>query len=394
MQLRAMDCSDIPSLGNGGGSGLLLSLPQSDLVMKVGKHGKTFSSTQAKTTSAVKRADLVLFRLPAVGGQGGGGGGWNDNSITLADELLAGRCHVLANDRSATLVARTASVGLVAVGTSNALVVWRRPPVTGGGGTEDDNGGGGWDAEGGGETGPSDRKRRRATTPCRLIQPGGSGASFLVGQPHEPDPREVLRFFLGAAGGNTVGGSNSTGVTYSTSTLANLFQCSDHQIRSALRCGVPNVVATSGTPDGHVSSDEEEGEGAVVAEDHWRLIADDDVLYGQQALVQTLCEEDAASGVASNANDNINGTSTLASLTLGVSRRLLPLLLEEEDGDASTAGTGKAGRRSEKERRARAIAQKTVLLAQRGTGEGRVLRQRSRVTVDPQKVRCEARPAM
>ena len=33
-------------------------------------------------------------------------------------------------------------------------------------------------------------------TPCRLIQPGGSGSSFLVGQAHKLDPNELSRFFV------------------------------------------------------------------------------------------------------------------------------------------------------------------------------------------------------
>ena len=202
-------------------AGVLLSLPQSDLT---GNNNK----------GVLQKADLVLFQLP--------------QNTELQEDFYAGNCQLLANEHAASLVSPSSSYRLVTVGTSNTLVVWKSREESSSSKVTDD------------EASPPPAKKQKSTatkttTACRLIQPGGSGASFLIGQEHPVQPSEVLQWFeqqkeLHKQQQN--GGSNIATIGVPTSALANHFQCSELEMRVAL-WSIPSVVGigTSSDCDGN-----------------------------------------------------------------------------------------------------------------------------------------------
>lgn len=279
----------------------------------IGKGNDRNKNNSMKTTT--KRADLVLFEMPKC------------KKGDYRKDLLEGRCKILANGQYASLVTPSTSLKLVTVGTSNALIVWNKDDVN---------------------PGEEHLKKRRKTDttiktttttmvgPSRLIQPGGSGSSFLVGQPRDLDPMELSQFFEKRQAGRPDGDA-TTIASISTKELCNKFQVAPNEIWEAM-LWIPSVV--SNYED--INSISKEGK---EREESWQLVPEEDVLFGQRALLETLCEDDDEST-----------TTTVETMAVKVSRRLLPLLL---DRGAPETGNSNA----EKEDRCLAIARKTVLLS-------------------------------
>ena len=302
----------------------LLCLPQCDVERpdtggsKSGIKGMGLSSAKTKNKSiktTAKRADLVLFELPKTG--------------NTRQDLLEGRCKILANGQYASLVTPSTSLKLVTVGTSNALVVWNKD-IAPSSSSNDENNAASVNTE---EESPT-KKRKTEKTPvasCRLVQPGGSGSSFLVGQPRDLDPKELSHFFT----------NRGLDTSISTSELCNLFQVPPKQIWETM-LWIPSVVSKY---DGK--------------EESWHLIPEEDILFGQQALVETLCEEDDnfhdENDDGKTASDE-STTVTIETMAKKVSTNLLPLLLERTSPETGTD-------ENEKESRCLAIARKTVLLS-------------------------------
>ena len=306
----------------------LLCLPKCDVerpdigASRTGK-GIDIKSKNKSIKTTAKRADFVLFELP------------NRKQGKIHEDLLEGRCKILANGKYASLVTPSTSLKLVTVGSSNALVVWNKDIIT-----HNDNNSSSANTNTDLEDESPTKRRKINTTapmtvaPCRLIQPGGDGSSFLVGQPRDLDPMELSQFFAKRGFDDSI----------STSKLCNLFQVAPNQIWDAM-LWIPSVV----------SKHED------LSEDSWQLVPDEDVLFGQRALVETLCEEDDN---FSNEDDHYDGnnisdqstTVTIETMAVNVCRRLLPLLLERSSPET---GNGE----KEKESRCLAIARKTVLLS-------------------------------
>lgn len=299
--------------------GTLLCLPQCDVQRpdtgaskSVGKGigiGSNTTSQNKSMKTTAKKADLVLFELP--------------KCKKTRNDLMDGRCKILANAQYASLVTPSTSLKLVTVGTSNALVVWNKNIP------RDENKDANVNPSGESVLTESPTKRRKtnATTsvaPCRLIQPGGSGSSFLVGQSRDFDPIELSEFFL----------KQGLESTISTSKLCNLFQVAPNQIWDAM-LAIPYVV----------SKYENNGN---KKEQVWQLITEEDVLFGQRALVETLCEEDDPTD-----DSTIVTIETMASK---VCPRLSPLLFEKASSETHNNA-------EENESRCMAIARKTVLLS-------------------------------
>jgi Sister chromatid cohesion protein Dcc1 len=302
-----------------GNSGILLSLPQSDLPNK-----PTKPSTSSIT--ATKKADLVLFQLPT--------------SEQFQKDLYEGNCQILANSKSASLVSSTTSYKLVTVGTSNTLVVWKDGKKPKKNKIEDDD-----DPS---LSTPTKRiKPTSLVTSCRLIQPGGSGASFLVGQQQNVNPNDLCRWFEqrrqqhnGTAGGMVA-----------TSTLCNLFQASKVEILSALS-KVAIIVAIQQSSE----------------EQYWQLVPDEEVMLGQRALTELLVEETML--------EDYNTALRLEDVANGISERLLQLLWDQDTKVDAHLGTN--------EERSLAIARKTAFLAQ--TNQSKRSYSSKMVHLDPDKV--------
>jgi len=331
--------------------GILLSLPQCDMerpdsgVNKTGRNGIGIGNKKKSMKTTAKRADLVLFELPQT------------KKGNLRKDLLEGRCKILANGQFASLVTPSTSLQLVTVGTSNALVVWKKDNTIDG---NNDTNHAPSDRADTGEESPM--KRRRIATaisstvaPCRLIQPGGRGCSFLVGQPHDLDPKELSHFFAKqhVTTPSITHDNAATTVSVSTSELCNLFQVAPNQIWKAM-LWIPSVVSKN-------EDTKSNGKEGKEKEETWQLVPEEEVLFGQRVLVETLCEDDDNFG---NHYDDCDGKKlgdestivTMETMSVKVSRRLLPLLME-----TSSSITGNSG--SDKEHRCLAIARKTVLLA-------------------------------
>jgi hypothetical protein len=316
---------------------ILLSLPQCDMERPdsggskigsaVGVGNSTNKNKSVKTTA--KRADLVLFELPKF------------EKGTSRKDLLAGRCKILGNGRCASLVTPSTSLQLVTVGSSNALVVWNKDNASNG--TNDTNYASS-DHDNPGKESPTKRRKFASTTPatvtpCRLIQPGGSGSSFLVGQPRDFDPMELSHFFATLQLPSSDGDATVTN-SISTHELCKLFQVAPKQIWDAM-LWIPSVVSYE-----DVNSNGKE---------MWMSVPEEEVLFGQRALVETLCEEDDVSKYDEGDDKNL-GDETIESMAVKVRRRLLPLLLETTSSDTRNGV-------SDKESRSLAIARKTVLLS-------------------------------
>jgi len=301
---------------------ILLCLPQCDVQRpdtgaskSVGKGMGIGSNTKNQNKSVkttAKKADLVLFELP--------------KCKKTRSDLMDGRCKILANAQYASLVTPSNSLKLVTVGTSNALVVWNKDIP------RDENQDANVASSGDNDLTESPTKRRKMNTtisvaPCRLIQPGGSGSSFLVGQSREFDPMELSEFFLNQGLESTI----------STSKLCNLFQVAPNQIWEAM-LWIAFVV----------SKYEHDGSEGTEKEEVWQLVTEEDVLFGQRALVETLCEEDDPS-------DESTAVS-METMAAKVCERLSPLLFEKTSTETQNSA-------EENESRCMAIARKTVLLA-------------------------------
>ena len=147
---------------------------------------------------------------------------------------------------------------------------------------------------------------------------------------------------------------NPNGSIISTKELCNLFQVSPPQIqRAMLRIStiisfVKNTVVKN---EGENNSKDEEEEQEV---EYWALVLEEEVLFGQRALVDTLCEEDDIDGDMMTIND----------MTEKVSQRLLPLLMDLGDAHQSHNSDSAADNKINRtEYRSLAIAHKTLLLA-------------------------------
>ena len=330
--------------------GTLLSLPQCDLERPEeeasGSIGKNSSFGIGKDKRSIKttakRADLVLLEFP------------RSRKEDFEKQILKGNCKVLANGQYASLVTPSSSVKLVAVGTSNALVVWNSDNAR----SENKNKSQAPSSHiEPGEESPTKRFRLdTAASPtsvaCRLIQPGGSGSSFLVGQPRDLDPKELLHFFKKRQVGASIETDNPI-VSISTNDLCNLFQAAPSQIWEAM-LRIPSVVSKYEdiNIDGNEGNEKKET---------WCLVPEEEILFGQRALIETLCEDDDNLG---NDDDDENhhrdGSTkvTIENMAVMVSRRLLPLLLET---------TASSGDDNDKKDRCLAIARKTVLVSSKSS---------------------------
>ncbi len=298
--------------------GALLCLPQCDVerpdtgASKSGIKGMDIGSKSKnksiKTTA--KRADLVLFELPKC------------KTGKIRQDLLEGRCKILANGQYASLVTPSTSLKLVTVGTSNALVVWNKDiaPIS-----NDENNAASVNTDPEQES-PTKRRKTEKTpvASCRLVQPGGSGSSFLVGQPRDLDPKELSHFFT----------NMGLDASISTNELCNLFQVPPKQIWETM-LWIPSVV----------SKYEERNNGK---EELWQLVPEEDILLGQRALLETLCDQD------DNFEEDTVSMGNWADWK--VSEYLLPYLLERTSPETGSD-------ENEKESRCLAIARKTVLLS-------------------------------
>ena len=203
----------------------LLILPQSDLKRST-------------------RPDLVLMALP------------NEN---VQQALVRGECKLLTNSKSSSLVLPTTSYLLTTVGTSNTLVVY---PETKKKETEENN--------------PNKRiKLDMNIQSCRLIHPGGSGASFLSLEQKNLSSNDI-RSFLEQQQQEE---ESSSSKKYLVRDLALEFQCSIKEIQQVLET-LPCVLLESTQ-----TKQQDQGGYAVT------LLTEEQVLQAQRALLQALCEE-------------------------------------------------------------------------------------------------------
>eukprot|EP00536_Pseudo-nitzschia_multiseries_P000057 jgi/Psemu1/321427/estExt_fgenesh1_pg.C_20041 len=314
--------------------GILLSLPRCDVErpdIAVGRGGSGMgksvgvggNQTKKSMKTTAKRPDLVLFQLPKTNTKKG-----SEKTNTIRDDLFRGRCQIMASAQSASLVTPSTSLQLVTVGTSNALVVWKKE--------EDDD-----DDDESGRSGAGDEspmKRRKiintatatttttttsTVTPCRLIQPGGSGSSFLVGQSREIDPDELSRFFVERAKNKNTNASKNKNKNadpvVSTHELCNLFQIAPTQLWGAM-LRVPGVA--SHECESKFETTNERKREREQRTEWWLPVPEEEVLYGQQALVETLCEEDDEF----DHDDETNSASTALTLeAMAVKERSLAI---------------------------------------------------------------------
>lgn len=340
---------------DGGGGGILLSLPRCDMERPDSGLGNTdnkrFNDIETKISikTTAKKADLVLFQLPKSNSE-------NDGNISskIVDDLWEGRCQIFANNRSASIVTPSTSLQLITVGSSNTMILWKKEEKKN---KKTDNGRG--------EESPMKRLKKgehdddnndddvnndndtstnsTIIKNCRLVQPGGSGSSFLVGQSNKLNPNELSRFFIETAN------SSSNSILTSTSELCNLFQVSPTQLRYAM-LRIPAVVSSVHNDDDNDDDDKEE---------YWELVPEEEVLFGQQALVETLCEEDDDE----DADESPSLKMTIKTMIDEVSQRLLPLLMENDNTKRYNGDDNNKNINNSKERRSLAIARKTLLLA-------------------------------
>mmetsp|Transcript_4916 Transcript_4916/g.12641 ORF Transcript_4916/g.12641 Transcript_4916/m.12641 type:complete len:491 (-) Transcript_4916:377-1849(-) len=330
--------------------GTLLSLPQIDMDQPIGGVSHIGSNMVGKgignkknmsTRTTAKKADLVLFELP------------RNKKGALPKDVLEGRCKILANSQYASIVTPSTSLQLVTIGTSNALVVWNKDMVYD---FNSDTNRTASDSTNSGEESPI--KRRKISTnrlglvaSCRLIQPGGSGSSFLVGQQRDIDPEEILNFFKRQQVSQS-SGKTATVASTSTSELCNLFQVAPNQIWEAM-LWVPFVVSKHK----HISEYDRDHK---QNKEMWELVPEEEILFGQRALVETLCEEDNNFENGDDGNmqscPEHSAVATIEEMAVKVSRRLLPILLESPTSKIDDDD-------SKKKDRCLAIARKTVLLS-------------------------------
>jgi len=383
------------------GGGILLSLPQCDMkrpdtglentddkrLTFGGVSGDIETKTKISIKTTTKKADLVLFQLPKSNSDNDG-----NSSIKIVDDLWEGRCQIFANNRSASIVSSSTSLQLITVGSSNTMILWKKEEEkekkTGNereeespmkrlkkGGHDDD------DDEINNDNDNSNTNNTIITN-CRLVQPGGSGSSFLVGQSNELDPNELSRFFIETAQ------SSSNSIPTSTSQLCNLFQVSSTQLQHAM-LRIPAVVSSV-----HVVHDDKAEKDGVDdndvndVEEYWQLVPEEEVLFGQQALVETLCEEDDDDngGGGGDENESPSSKMTMKTMVDEVSQRLLPLLMENDNSKRYNGGDDNNNINNSKERRSLAIAQKTLLLASLSSSSKKTNFYRRRFKPDTSKI--------
>jgi hypothetical protein len=285
-----------------GNSGILLALPQSDLPNKSTKRSSSSSSSVIRT----KPSDLVLFQLPT--------------SEQFQQDLYEGKCQILASNKSASLVSPTTSYKLVTVGTSNTLIVWKDDKNPKGNDLEEDEPS---------SSPPTKRiKPTSSVTSCRLIQPGGSGASFLVGQTCELKPRDLCQWFEQR---HQQHNNVTVADMVSTSILCKLFQASKVEILTALS-QIAVIVALQ-----HCGE-----------EQFWQLVSEEEIMLGQRALAELLVEETIL--------EDSNSVLRLEDVAKGISERLLQLLWDQDSKFDPQLGTN--------EERSLAIARKIAFLTQ------------------------------
>jgi hypothetical protein len=179
-------------------------------------------------------ADLVLIQMPL--------------------ERLA-QSHILANDQRASLITPTSSYQLVTQGTSNTYVVWKHKQKSSGIGANNST-----DDQDDDPDAPSPQKKLKSGTvqACRLVNPGGSGSSFMVGQTPPPLTASDIVPYL-----------KQSGQQYTTLQLAQRLQYSEHEIEQVL-AQLP----------------------VIWIDDCWLLLEEDAIWQAQAAVVQTMCEEE------------------------------------------------------------------------------------------------------
>lgn len=363
--------------------GLLLSLPQSDLPIKSIHSSKgSFGSAagidnhiSSSATTTTKKADLVLFQLPSLS---------NNNDKQFQQDFLHGNCHIVASNQSASLVAPLSSYKLVTIGTSNSLVVWKDDNAASKKSSKKSNSSDDDDDDSTTMSSPPAWKRPKTTTTCttllpvtscRLIQPGGSGSSFLVGQPHSVEPSDVLQWFeqqrqrrqqqQTKKNSTTTTTASTTSMGVSTKTLANLFQASPVELQVALS-QIANIVAVQ---------QQQQPTEVEQLEQYWQLITDENVLLGQRALTEYVVEESAT------VVQDMNYYLRLDDVVKGVAERLVQLMWPDDDDDHHGDGDDVYSR----EDFALAIARKTAFLAQ--TNQSTRKYNARLIYLDPQKVR-------
>jgi hypothetical protein len=179
----------------------------------------------------------------------------NLSSDHVKKALIDGECKLMTNSKSSALVLPTTSYSLTTIGTSNSLVVFPQQ-ATSTSGLPDD-----------GDISESPPKRTKLSKSnyeiqtCRLIQPGGSGASFLSLQ-RKMISAEAIRSLLQD--------SVSKKESFAPSDLAQKFQCSSPEVYQALE-SLPCVILSS--------------------KEIIYLLDEEHILQAKRSLVETLCEE-------------------------------------------------------------------------------------------------------
>jgi hypothetical protein len=221
-------------------------------------------------------ADLVLIQMPL--------------------ERLA-QSHILANDQRASLITPTSSYTLVTQGTSNTYVVWKTQTSSGNGSgannNNNNNNNNNTVTDPTTTSAPSNPHKKHKSgnhikvQACRLVNPGGSGSTFMVGQtPPELTAADILPYL------------KQSGQQYNNTTLqlAQILQYSEIEIEKLL-AQLP----------------------VIWIDDCWLLLEEDAIWQAQAAVVQTMCEEE-----------------NIEHLLLLSEDQLVPLIAQRLDGDQYT----------------------------------------------------------
>ena len=297
--------------------GKLLFLPQSDLKRST-------------------KPDLLLMALPPFE---------SDDCKEILTAMKEGDCNFLADENSSALVLPKRSYNLTTVGTSNTLVVYNTElqttnvigTTTGNNKNDDNSSNNNNDKEGEEKekqkessntnydtnkksiqtkivtndqpilqyakrqkvSALGDAKATEDLQPCRLVQPGGSGASFLSLQQKEissHDVHEVLK----TTTTTTTTSSSPSSLVYSVQDLAMQLQCSTHEIHTALE-SIPCILVPSSSSASSSHPDLDTVEAKEVEEEQQQqrdstpriqLLSEEVLWQAKRSLVETLCEED------------------------------------------------------------------------------------------------------
>jgi hypothetical protein len=170
--------------------------------------------------------------------------------------------NILANSKSASLVTPTHSYGFTTIGTSNTLVVWEVVPKK----EEEEESTTTTTTKIVSSSSNMKMKLQCVPQPCRLIHPGGSGASFLSHEETHLEAHQVRPL-----------------LPRSTSTLALLLQHSKRKVETVI--STMTVIAIQNSTNSSTNSTNS-------STNDWHALPEDDVWQAQAAVVQTLCEED------------------------------------------------------------------------------------------------------